>query len=160
MLALLKKEKNGYTAIFDRFLNHSVEQVWAMLTENEKLSTWFSELKIEELREGGLIKFDMGDGSFEKMEISEVKSYSVLEYTWGNDRVRFELEEAREGCRLILIEKIKEITNHTPKDLAGWHVCLDVIDQLLNGQSNSFRKEEWGKWYEQYIKVVEAVGHE
>lgn len=33
------------------------------MTENEKLALWFSELRIEELREGGVIMFDMQDGT-------------------------------------------------------------------------------------------------
>src|SRR4051794_36156679 len=123
MLALIEEVKNGYSARFERHLQHSIEEVWSWLTENEKLAKWFSELRVDELREGGVIKFDMQDGSFEDMEILELKMYSVLEYTWGEDIVRFELDPEPEGCQLVLKETIKRITDHTPRDLAGWHVC-------------------------------------
>jgi uncharacterized protein YndB with AHSA1/START domain len=157
LLAVVQKIENGYTARFERRLKHSVEQVWSMLTENEKLSKWFSELRIDDLREGGIIKFDMQDGTFEEMEILELKMYSVLEYTWGEDIVRFELYPEPESCRLVLIEKIKTITNHTPKDLAGWHVCLDVINALLDGRTIESREEEWKKWYEKYVQAIAKV---
>jgi hypothetical protein len=104
-----------------------------------------------------MIKFDMQNGTFEEMEIIELKTYSVLEYTWGEDRVRFELNEESDGSRLVLIEKINKITDHTPRDLAGWHVCLDVINALLDGRAIESRENEWKIWYEKYKQLTESV---
>lgn len=157
MLAVIRKVEDGYIARFERHLKHSVEKVWSSLTENEKLAQWFSELRVDELREGGVIKFDMQDGTFETMTILELKLHAVLEYTWGADVVRFELYPEPGGCRLVLIEKIKTMTSHTPKDLAGWHVCLDVIAALLDGRTIESRKAEWEKWYPQYTEAVDRV---
>ncbi|WP_313800090.1 SRPBCC family protein [Cytobacillus sp.] len=157
MQAVIESVECGYHAIFERRLNYGVNQVWAMLTENEKLTTWFSELKVDELRKGGYIKFDMGDGTFEKMEILELTEEAVLEYTWGEAIVRFELAEESEGCKLVLIEKINKLTDHTPRDLAGWHVCLDVIGRLLDGKEVRSRKAKWQKWYEHYVKALAVL---
>jgi uncharacterized protein YndB with AHSA1/START domain len=155
MLAKIAKDRNGFTAKFERHYHHSVGEVWSWLTDNDKLPQWFSELRVDELREGGLIKFDMQDGTFEEMTILELKTNSVLEYTWGEDIVRFELKQEREGCCLFLIEKIQTITTHTPRDLAGWHVCLDVINALLDGRTIESRKDEWEKWYEKYVQELD-----
>ncbi|MFD2444573.1 SRPBCC family protein [Bacillus sp. CGMCC 1.16607] len=146
MLATIEKVENGYTARYDRHLNHSVEQVWSMLTENDKLSQWFKELSVDDLRVGGAIKFDMQDGTFKELKITDLDMYSVLAYTWGEDMVRFELSPLEEGCRLILTESLLQLTNHTPKDLAGWHVCLEVIEVLLDGRTLESRMKEWEKW--------------
>jgi uncharacterized protein YndB with AHSA1/START domain len=153
MLAVIQQVENGYTARFERHLKHSVEKVWSSLTENEQLAKWFSELSIDDLREGGVVKFDMQNGTFEEFEILELKWHSVLEYTWGDDQVRFELYPEAEGCRLVLIEKIKRITAHTPRDLAGWHVCLDVIEAMLEGRTLESRQDEWKKCYEKYVQL-------
>lgn len=119
-----------------------------MLTENEKLATWFSELRMDDLREGGIIKFDMQNGTFKELTITDFKLYSVLEFTWAEDLVRFELYPEQDGCLLVLNEKVKKITtDHTPKDLAGWHVCLDVIQALLDGRKMESREEVWKQWY-------------
>jgi uncharacterized protein YndB with AHSA1/START domain len=157
MLAVIQKVEHGYIARFERRLKHPVEKVWALLTENEKLAKWFSELSVDDLREGGIIKFDMQDGSFEKMTITELKLYSVLEYTWGDDSVRFELHPNSEGCLLVLKEKINKMTSHTSRDLAGWHVCLDVIQALLDGRTLESRDEEWKKWHEKYVEAVGMI---
>lgn len=69
MLAFMQKVENVYIARFERNIKHSVEKVWALLTENDKLAKWFSELSVDDLREGGVIKFDMGNGIFEEMKI-------------------------------------------------------------------------------------------
>ncbi|RXZ83670.1 SRPBCC family protein [Paenibacillaceae bacterium] len=154
MLAVLTQGEDGYFARFERHLKHPVEKVWSYLTENDKLAKWFSELRVDELREGGIITFDMQDGTFEELEIIAFELHTVLEYTWGEDRVRFELYPQADGCRLVLIEKINRITDHTPRDLAGWHVCLDVIQALLEGKSFDSRKEVWEVEYEKYAQHI------
>lgn len=157
MLAIIDQVEGGFTARFERFQRHAVGEVWTWLTENEKLSQWFPELHVEELCADGLIKFDMGDAIFVEMKITEFKKNSLLEYTWGDDLVRFELNPTQEGSLLVLTEKFKVITDHTPRDLAGWHVCLDVISVLMDGRAIESRSKEWQKWYEQYVLALETV---
>lgn len=159
MLAVIEKVEGGYIARFDRPLNHSVEKVWAALTENDKLAKWMPNLQVEDLRQGGTIKFDMKDGSgtFLDIEITDFIEYSVLEYTWGKDRVRFELYPKPDGCLLVLKEFISTLSDHTSKDLSGWHVCLDVLSALLNGITMEFPKGEWAKWHEQYVEAVRQM---
>lgn len=154
MLADIERAEQGYLARFERHYPHPVSRVWAMLTDNEQLAKWFPELKVNDLRKGGKILFDMQDGTFEEMEIVDLEAPEVLEFTWGEDRVRFELGGEPGGCRLLMIEKIREMTDHTPKDLAGWHVCLDVIGTLLDGKTPGPRDSEWETWYRQYAHLA------
>ena len=156
MIAQIEKVEKGYSATYDRHLNHPIEEVWSYLTDNEKLPRWFPELHVDELRKGGVIKFDMGDGPFDELSIFDLKVNTVLEFSWWKDTVRFELTEESKGCSLRLIEKINTITDHTPRDLAGWHVCLDVIEALLDGRTIE-RKEEWKVWYEKYVTEIEKL---
>jgi len=158
LIAKIKPAISGYTAIFERHLNHPVEEIWLWLTDNAKLAQWFSELRAGSLQAGGYMKFDMGDGTFEEMKITALQMHSVLEYTWGEDSVRFEVSPEEAGkCKLVLIERIGTLTNHTPKDLAGWHVCLDVIEALASGRKISSREEQWKEWYEKYIQEIERI---
>ncbi|OMC80276.1 activator of Hsp90 ATPase 1 family protein [Paenibacillus odorifer] len=158
MLANIQKEDQYYVARFERQLKHSATEIWSYLTENEKLALWFSELKIEDLRESGLIKFDMQNGTFVDMEITVLQHQSIFEFTWAEDLVRFELYPNSEGCLLVLNETLQTLTPHTPRDLAGWHVCLEVIQHLLEGTTLKSRKDEWNKWYEQYREAISKLG--
>jgi len=157
MMRLAEIEKRGVhvKARMTRLWNHSVEEVWSWLTENEKLQQWFSELEIEDLRVGGRIHFDMGDGTFQEMTILAVEEPSLLEYTWGEDSVRFELTPRDGGCHLVFTEVINEVTDHTPKDLAGWHLCLGVVEALLEGQPIDFWEKEWEARYAEYQALME-----
>ncbi|WP_379136397.1 SRPBCC family protein [Paenibacillus sp. sgz500958] len=157
MIAEIHATEEGYAARFERRYRHSIEEVWAYLTDNDKLPLWFPELQVQELRIGGVISFDMSNGIFEQMTITDLQALSVLEYTWAEDRVRFELVADSEGCLLVLTETLHTITPHTPRDLAGWHVCLDVIGELLDGRTPKARKEQWNQWFEKYRTVVQNL---
>lgn len=155
MIATIQKENDIFTARYERHFHHSVENVWSMLTDNEKLQQWFSELQIADLRKGGCIKFDMQDGTFIDMEILDYEAFRVLAFEWGEDIARFELSPTSEGCRFLFIETITSFTDQTIKDLAGWHVCLDVIEALLDGRTIVSRKEEWEAWYVKYEELLQ-----
>lgn len=111
-----------------------------MLTDNNKLKKWMSNLQIENLKTGGIIKFDMMDGSFLSIEILECQPNSVLEFTWDKDRVRFEIHKEGKGSLLLLKEFLHELTDHTPKDIAGWHICLDLFLLFYKVKKKNFQK--------------------
>ena len=158
MLADLQPVEGGYVARYERHWRHAVQDVWAWLTENEKLVQWFPELEVEELREGGIIKFNMPDGTFLPMDILELKPQAVLAFKWDEDSVRFELSAEPDcGCRLVFSEHLHQITEHTPRDLAGWHVCLDVIEALLEGRTIESRKTLWNAQYPQYKQLTDSA---
>ncbi|MGO4548841.1 SRPBCC family protein [Paenibacillus sp. 2TAB23] len=157
MLATIKQAADGYEVRFERDFKHSPESVWAWLTENDKLVQWFSELRVQDLREGGVITFDMQDGTFEELAILEFKEQEVLAFAWDKDQVRFELIPEFDGCRLVLVEKLITITAHTPRDIAGWDVCLDVIQSLMDGSAAINRKASWQTKYEQYVQAFAEI---
>ncbi|MCD1258387.1 SRPBCC family protein [Paenibacillus athensensis] len=156
MLAVIERDGNGYIARFERRYKHAVDKVWAALTDNEQLGKWFPELSVEDLRTGGRIRFDMRDGTFVDMNILDCKPLKALEYTWGSDTVRFELYPDGAGCRLLLLERLNGLTDHTPKDLAGWHVCLDVITVILDGSEPQGRKANWEIQFAAYQQLLAA----
>ncbi|RGO20807.1 activator of Hsp90 ATPase 1 family protein [Bacillus cereus] len=159
MIAEIGKLTNGYIVKFERHFSYSIEEVWSVLTENGKLKKWMSNLQIESLKTNGVIKFDMMDGSFINIDIIECQQNSVLEFTWDKDRVRFEIHKEDNGTLLLLKEYIHELTNHTPKDIAGWHICLDLFSAVLEGEEKEFSKDKWQQWFEIYKdKVFELRG--
>ena len=55
----------------------------------------------------------------------------LLEYNWGGNDMRWELEAARGGTRLTLWHNIER--DFISMGAAGWHICFDVLDHLLGG---------------------------
>lgn len=156
MLAEIIQKDRGYEARFERTLPFDSGQVWAMLTDNEKLNQWFLELEIADLRNGGSLTFDMGDGNAVSLEIVDFEEGEVLAFKWWDDEVRFELSAENQQTTLKLIESIRKITPQTAKDLAGWHVCLDVIKSLLKGEEID-RHAEWEKEYTEYKRLLDSI---
>ncbi len=54
----------------------------------------------------------------------------VLEYDWGGNEIRWELEALGGGTRLTLWLNIDR--RFISMGAAGWHICLDVLDHLLS----------------------------
>ncbi|PSL31690.1 uncharacterized protein YndB with AHSA1/START domain [Planomicrobium soli] len=157
MRAEIIQVEYGYTATFERRFVQSPDQMWAMLTENEKLQSWFPELRVEKLEEGGSLSFRMGDGTTDSLAITDFQDGKVLAFEWAEDEVRFELEEEGSGTKLWLIEFISRFTPHTARDLAGWHVCLNVIQALLDDKAIE-RKQEWEREYPEYARLIDSMG--
>lgn len=159
MLADLNSTEDGYVARYERLYQHTVQDVWRVLTNNEQLKTWMPNLEVKDLRKDGVIAFHFNDGSGSSfdMRILEMEPLSVLEFEWGKGRVRFELTPKQQGTRLVLKDFFKELSAHVSKDMAGWHVCLDMFAVVLDGHEMDFPKEDWEKWYEQYVALVDQV---
>ena len=55
----------------------------------------------------------------------------LLEYKWGGFDMRWKLEPTSDGTRLTLWTNIDR--RFMAMGAAGWHICLDVLDHLLDG---------------------------
>ena len=55
----------------------------------------------------------------------------LLEYSWGGNEMRWQLEPLGGGTRLTLWTNIDR--RYIAMGAAGWHLCFDVLDQFLAG---------------------------
>ena len=53
----------------------------------------------------------------------------MLEYRWGENDLRWQLEPLGDGTRLTLWHNIDR--KFISMGAAGWHICLDVLDHFL-----------------------------
>jgi hypothetical protein len=56
----------------------------------------------------------------------------LIEFDWGGDVIRIELEATEAGTRLTLSDTISE-QGKSVRDAAGWHVCLEHLEAHLSG---------------------------
>ncbi|MFC4410350.1 SRPBCC domain-containing protein [Chungangia koreensis] len=157
MLADIKKLDEGYRASLTLTLASSPEDVWNMFIDNEKLKKWFDELQMLDPKEGGTIRFNKGDGTFEDLGIHEFEEQSVLAFDWFGELVKFHLTSDQANTLLNFTEEFRTITDQTAKDIAGWHVCLLVIEGLLDGPKVENRMSVWQPLYEKYKKQLAAL---
>jgi hypothetical protein len=63
--------------------------------------------------------------------VKRAEAPRLLEYSWGEGDIRWELEPLESGTRLTLWHNIDR--RYISMGAAGWHICLDVLNQFLAG---------------------------
>jgi uncharacterized protein YndB with AHSA1/START domain len=130
-----RADGDRWTLIFTRELRHPPEKVWAALTEADQVGAWAPFVTERDLDEPGDTTLTMVDGDTREpmpASVTRVEPPRLLEYTWGDDRLRWELEPGGPGTRLTLRHTLAD-RDWLPKVTAGWHLCLDVAERLLDG---------------------------
>jgi uncharacterized protein YndB with AHSA1/START domain len=143
-LGALVRMENGREAVrYERVYAHAPQRVWSALIEPGSLKAWFP-TSIEGLKEAAADKrigaklkfvFPEDDGPAQDGELKVCEPPRVLEYTWGEDLLRFELSEASGGkqCKLVFFATFGE-RSQAPRDATGWHFCLDGLEKTLAGE--------------------------
>ncbi len=133
------EHQHGREIRLEAEIDASVEQIWSVLTENDKIKEWFNELHINELKAGGSISFILDDEEIARYLITDLEAPHELSFTWGESGdhlVSFNLIEQSPDQTLLQFEEwVPEVTEHTARDIAGWYVCLEVIGQIVEGRA-------------------------
>lgn len=129
-------DDDRWTLTFVRELRHPPEKVWAALTEPAQLNEWAPYAADRDLGRPGAATLTMIDGG-EAVDLAatvyRADRPSLLEYSWGGDRLRWELAPTATGTRLTLRHTLADQA-WLPKVAAGWHLCLVVAEHLLDGE--------------------------
>ncbi len=141
---------------FTRHLKHPPDTVWRALTEPDHLQAWFPQKIVGEWAVGAPLKFVSEFGDFEGQVLAYEPS-SVLEFRWGTDTIRLEVAPDGDGSRLILLDTFAEL-GKAARDAAGWHTCLDALEQALDGTKPSWTTAE--RWPVVHRAYVEQLGPE
>jgi uncharacterized protein YndB with AHSA1/START domain len=133
--AQVRKDGAKWTLVLVRELRHSPEKVWQALTDPAHLREWAPfEADASLGTAGATVKLTAVGAPTPQVSETRVKradAPKVLEYNWGGNDVRWELEALGEGTRLTLWHNIGR--RFISMGAAGWHICLDVLDRRLSG---------------------------
>ncbi len=132
--AQVRKDGEKWTLILVRELRHSPEKVWQALTDPVQLREWAPFEADGSLGTvGTTVKLTTVGAPTPQVSETRVRRADapwVLEYNWGGT-IRWELEASGSGTRLTLWHNIDR--RFISMGAAGWHICFDVLDHLLNG---------------------------
>ncbi|MFG2044188.1 SRPBCC family protein [Dactylosporangium sp. NPDC048998] len=134
-VAYTAAEDGRWTLRFVRALRHPPERVWRMLTEPEPLARWAPFTADRDLGSPGPATLSMIDGDTPyplPAEVLLAERPRILEYTWGEDRLRWELEAVGAATRLTLWHTLAD-RDFVPRIAAGWHQCVRVMELDLDG---------------------------
>ncbi|HWC81551.1 MAG TPA: SRPBCC family protein [Pseudonocardiaceae bacterium] len=124
-----------WTLVFVRDLHHPPAKVWSALTDPAQLTQWApytADRNLGGVGEATLSTVDSDQPVDVPAMISHAEEPILLEYTWGEEALRWELAPIDVGTRLTLRHTVTG-QDWMPKVAAGWHLCLVVADTVLAG---------------------------
>jgi uncharacterized protein YndB with AHSA1/START domain len=133
--AKVQKEGDRWTLVLVRELRHPPPLVWQALTDPAHLSEWAPFDADRNLAAVGPVRLSTVGAPAPVVAESTVKraeAPKLLEYGWGGNDIRWELEPIGGGTRLTLWHNIDR--RFISWGAAGWHICLDVLRSLLAGE--------------------------
>jgi uncharacterized protein YndB with AHSA1/START domain len=133
--AKVRKEGEMWTLVLVRELHHPASKVWKALTDPAELREWAPFEADRNLGATGLAKLSRVGAQaphISEISVKRAEAPRVLEYNWGEQDIRWELEPLPNGTRLTLWHSIDR--NFVSMGAAGWHICFDVLDRFLDGQ--------------------------
>ncbi|BDI33736.1 hypothetical protein CCAX7_57870 [Capsulimonas corticalis] len=133
--AQIRKDGENWTLILVRELRHSPEKVWRALTTPADLREWAPFDADGNLGTAGatvnLTTVGAPTPQVSETTVTRADAPKLLEYQWGGADIRWELESLHGGTRLTLWHNIDR--RFISMGAAGWHICFDVLDELLGG---------------------------
>jgi uncharacterized protein YndB with AHSA1/START domain len=174
-----KHDDGKVTLRFKRHLDHSVERVWAALTEPDELEGWLAKADLE-LVEGGRIELlwqnkmtremveeydikgfedrDPEEDMVVKGTITRLDPPRLIEYeTDVHGLLHWELEEQDGGCLLSFSSTVEIPEEMRTQVLAGWHTHLDWLEDSLAGHPidwSDWKIDRWAAHRERYASKL------
>jgi len=160
-MAHVEKDGEKWTLVLVKNLRHSPEKVWQALTDPAQLREWAPFDADGSLSApGNTVKLTTVGAPGPRITetiVTRAEAPRLLEYTWGDFDMRWELEAVGGGTRLTLWTNIDR--RFMAMGAAGWHICFDVLDRLLDGQPvgrivgpQAMKFEGWQRLNAEYAK--------
>ena len=161
--AQIRKDGESWTLVLVRELRHPPEKVWQAITDPVHLREWAPFDADRSLGTAGatvkLTTVAAPTPHVTETVVRRADAPNVLEFGWGGNDMRWELEDFGGGTRLTLWHNIDR--RFIAMGAAGWHICFDVLDRLLGGTPlgrmvgpEAMKFEGWPTLLEEYSNLL------
>ncbi|WP_027796133.1 SRPBCC family protein [Paraburkholderia acidipaludis] len=133
--AEVRKDGETWTLVVVRELRHAPEKVWQALTDPVSLREWAPFDASRSLAAVGPVTLSTvgtPTPNVSETQVTRAEAPRLLQYRWGDNDLRWELEPLGGGTRLTLWHNIDR--NFIAMGAAGWHICLDVLERFVAGE--------------------------
>jgi uncharacterized protein YndB with AHSA1/START domain len=131
--AEIQKDGEAWTLVLVRDLRHPPRRVWSALTDPEQLRAWApfdADRSLAAVGTAQLTTVGAPQPMVSESRITRADAEKALEFTWGEQSLRWELEPREGGTRLTLWHNINK--SYVAMGAAGWHLCFAVLGRLLD----------------------------
>lgn len=126
---------DSWELILTRKLHHPCQEVWNALTQADELVNWGPFRPSRDLTSVGAVDLTHMNNPQEDSKqgfVLEVNPPHLLVFRWGEDILRWELEEVVHSTQLTLRHQFAN-RHMAPSYAAGWHLCLRGLEGILAG---------------------------
>lgn len=159
--ARIQKDGENWTLVLVRELDHRPAKVWEALTDPEQLREWApydSDRNLGAVGTATLTTVGAPTPHVTETKVKRADAPKLLEFTWGGQEIRWQLEPLGDtGTRLTLWHNIDR--RFIAMGAAGWHICIDVMDQALDGEPigrmvgmDTMKFSGWHRLHGEYAK--------
>lgn len=134
----LRRADGRVEGVLVRDLAHSVERVWAYLTDPELLPLWLAEGQVQ-ASPGGLARLDFGQsGSAIDSPVTQAIPMQALDYSWSSPGepqrpLRWRLRAIEPAETRLLLSVTSFEADDPARALAGWDSHLEMLAAALEG---------------------------
>jgi uncharacterized protein YndB with AHSA1/START domain len=160
--ARIHKEGETWTLVFARDLRHPPAKVWTALTDPDQLREWApfdADRNLGAVGTAQLTTVGAPQTLVSETQVKRADAPKLLEFNWGGQDIRWELEPIAGGTRLTIWHNIDR--RYISMGAAGWHLCMDVLDHLLAGQPigrmvgmEVMQMDSWRRLHGEYTKLL------
>ncbi|MFD2829125.1 hypothetical protein [Corticicoccus populi] len=138
-----KKSVSAYHQTLRTEINSRPETVFEYLGTTKGISQWFPELSFKETDNGLKLLFDLGDGTFEEMDVLIYEPSSRIKFTWDIGEVDITLKENNDQTIFTLQEKMPLEFERTADDFTGWRFQVGNVKHLIEeGYTQPFDRDQ------------------
>ena len=158
--AEVRKDGESWTLVLVRELKHPPAKVWEALTDPEHLRQWSpfdSDRNLASVGAATLSTVGTPTPMISETQVKRAEAPKLLEFNWGGQDIRWELEPLAGGTRLTLWHNIDR--RFIAMGAAGWHICLDVLERSLGDQPigrivgpDAMKFEGWQRLHAEYAQ--------
>jgi hypothetical protein len=108
---------------------------------------------------GAVLQFSFRDLTLPPFDgvVQACEPPKLLEFSWADERLRFELTPDGDGTLLCFSASFAEI-GRAARDGAGWHTCLDLLGYGLAAERPPWPQDV--RWRQVHRAYVDAFGAE
>jgi uncharacterized protein YndB with AHSA1/START domain len=163
MGAEIRQGGDKWTLILVRELRYPPATVWQALTDPAQLREWAPFDADRSLASVGPISLTTVGAPtpvIAQTQVTRAEAPKQLEYQWGGNDMRWQLEPVGNGTRLTLWHNIDR--GFITWGAAGWQICLDVLEQLLPGEpigrivGGDAIRFDWQRLVTEYAKAFDV----